>query len=167
MQTIPVIYSRNNKPFSYAIRLLDKGALICPFSHVAIVSKCGTFVYEARGGYGVIKTPIQEFKARATYWEEGFFPVICRAEAYRRAESQQGKEYDLMGAVVIGLPFIPHHWADPEKWFCSEYLAYCSQMFEAKHISFIGVNFCYALTHSKPLPGISFNNKEIQFESAV
>jgi hypothetical protein len=149
MQTIPVIFSRNTKPFSYIIRLFDKGAVICPFSHVGIISQCGNYVYEAKGGKGVIKTPIWEFKDNATYWETGYFPTLNRRKAYHRAEEQLGKPYDLMGAVAIGVPFIGREWGCPEAWFCSEYLSYCSGIFEEEHINNIGVNFCYALTRKK------------------
>lgn len=150
MQTIPVIFSRSHLPLSYVIRLLDKGAFICPFSHVGIISECGQFVYEARGGVGVVKTPLWEFKLRATHWETGVFPTLNRRKAYHRARAMLGKEYDLWGAVAIGVPFITRDWGCPDSWFCSEYLAYCSGIFEHRHISNIGVNFCYALTRSKP-----------------
>ena len=151
MQTIPVIFSRNLLPFSFIIRLLDKGAMICPFSHVGIISQCGEFVYEARGGDGVVKTPIWEFKARASYWETGLFPTLNRKKAYERAESILGKEYDFMGSVAIGVPFISRDWGNLDRWLCSEGLAYCSGIFEERHISNIGVNFCYALTRTKRL----------------
>ena len=52
MQTIPVIFSRSHLPLSYVIRLFDKGAVICPFSHVGIISECGNYVYEAKGSKG-------------------------------------------------------------------------------------------------------------------
>jgi hypothetical protein len=151
MQTIPVIFSRSILPLSYVIRLLDKGAFICPFSHVGIISECGSYVYEARGGDGVIKTPLWLFKDRASYWETGLFPTLNKQKAYERAESQLGKPYDLMGAIAIGVPFINRDWGCPDSWFCSEFLAYCSGIFEERHISNIGVNFCYALTRTKRL----------------
>lgn len=148
MQTLPVIFSRSYLPFSYVIRFFDKGAAICPFSHVGIVSECGLYVYEARG-QGVIKTPLWEFKDKASYWETGYFPCLNKKAAYERAISQLGKPYDLKGAIAIAVPFINREWGNPDGWFCSEYLAYCSGIFEKNHINNIGVNFCYALTRKK------------------
>ena len=147
MQTIEVIYSRSYKPGSYVIRAFDKGAAICPFSHVAIVSKCRQFVYESVYPIGVVKTPMWEFKQRASHWQLCRFPTRHRPRTvYRRAESQLGKPYDLKGAIAIGLPMIGRDWQCPDSWFCSEYLAYCTGMFHLDHISNIGVNYCHALS---------------------
>lgn len=152
MQTIPVIYSRANSLGSYAIRVLDKGAYICPFSHVGIISECGQFVYEAVHPIGVVKTPLWDFKQRASHWEECLFPTRHRKHTvYQRAKSQLGKLYDLKGAVAIGIPLLGRDWENPDSWFCSEFLAYCAGMFYHKHMSNIGVNYCYALSWPKPL----------------
>lgn len=151
MHFLPVIFSRSHLPLSYVIRILDKGAFICPYSHVGIISECENFVYEAKGGAGVIKTPLSKFKSRATKWERGYFPSVNRLAAYQRAESLLGADYDLMGAVAIAIPFISRNWARSDKWFCSEFLAHCSGMFDPEHMSNIGVNFTYALTRKQNL----------------
>ena len=62
-----------------------QGGQICPFSHVGLISECGQKVFEARGGVGVVETPLWEFKHRATRWETGLFPTLNRRSAYRRA----------------------------------------------------------------------------------
>jgi hypothetical protein len=147
MQTIRVIYSRSRKPGSYLIRAFDKGAYICPFSHVGIVSECGQYVYEALYPQGVVKAPLWEFKRRASHWEICRFPTRHRPRTvYRRAKSQLGKPYDLKGAIAIGIPFVGRDWGCQDSWFCSEFLAYCTGMFYHKHLSNIGVNYCYALS---------------------
>lgn len=147
MQTIPVIYSRSYHPGSYVIRLMDRnGGQVCPFSHVGIISECGQYVYEATYKSGVVRTPLWAFKDRATHWEIGRFPVLNRRMAYKRAESVLDADYDLWGVISLGIPFIGRDWQNPDKWWCSEYLAFCSGIFERRHVKTIGVAYCYALT---------------------
>jgi hypothetical protein len=150
MQTIPVIFSRSALPFSLLIRLMDRqGGQVCPFSHVGIISQCGNYVYESRGKVGVVKTPLWEFKRKASHWELGRFPTVNRRAAYERAEALLGAGYDWLGVISLGIPFIGHDWQDPDKWWCSEYLAHCSGIFEHRHVKTIGVAFCYALTRER------------------
>lgn len=146
MQTLPVIFSRRVHPGSYFIRVFDKGYSICPFSHVGIISECGNFVYEAIYGDGVVKTPLQEFKRRASYWETGIFPCLNRKRSYELVQQQLGKRYDVSAIFAMAVPLAGRDWENPDKWFCAELLAYVSQIFERRHIANIGVNYCYSLT---------------------
>lgn len=149
MQTLPVIFSRRVHPGSFLIRLLDKGYFICPFSHVGVISPCGNFVYEATFKDGVVRTPLWEFKRRASHWETGVFPCLNRRRSYSLLEQQLGKEYDKSAIFAMAMPLAGRDWENPDKWFCSELLAYASQIFEPRHIANIGVNYCYALTRLK------------------
>lgn len=150
MQTLPVIYSRNHHPLSYTIRLFDRqGGQTCPFSHVGIITEDGKNVLEAVGGRGVVETPLWDFIERSTAWERGVFPCLHRPTAYKRARDELGKPYDLWGAVSLGFPFIGRDWENPEAWWCSEYIAHASGIFERRHIRTIGVAFCYALTRTE------------------
>lgn len=123
-----------------------QGGQLCPFSHVGIISQCGNYVYESVMGKGVVKTPLWEFKKRASHWETGRFPTVNRRRAYERAESLLGAPYDMLGVISLGIPFIGRDWECPDSWWCSEYLAHCSGIFERRHVKTIGVAYCYALT---------------------
>ena len=147
MQTLPVIYSRSHHPISYTIRVLDRqGGRMCPFSHVGIITEDGKSVIEAKGGVGVIVTPLSDFIAQSTAWERGVFPCLHRPTAYRRARDELGKPYDLLGVISLGIPFFGRDWEIPNAWWCSEHLAHSSGIFERRHVRTIGVAFCYALT---------------------
>lgn len=122
---------------------------MCPYSHCGIVSEDGTKVLEAKGGEGVVETPLQDFIDNATAYEFGRFPCLHRPTAYARARAELGKPYDLLGAVSLGVPFFGRDWENPEAWWCSEYLAHASGIFERRHVRTIGVAFCYALTRTE------------------
>jgi len=144
MQFLPVIFSTSNKLSSHLIRLFDCGH--CDFSHVGIITKCGEFVIESTAKNGVSLTHIKDFKSRASKFKEGFFPCVDPSASYNLAYDQLGKKYDYAGALGLGLPFIGRKWDDAERWFCSELLAHCSQIFPKHHAKSIGVSACYILT---------------------
>lgn len=83
MNTMKVIFARNNKPISLLIRLVTWSR----WSHCAVVD--GNFVIEARGGCGVVITPLTEFKKRYTDYAFADMPVIdSESEAVARAAAE-------------------------------------------------------------------------------
>lgn len=144
MMFIPVIYSRSNTLGSYVIRLFDRG--LCKYSHVGIITENGKQVIESTYENGVTITSIDDFKKKAASYKFGFFPVVDSEAAYKLAYKEIGKNYDLCGAIGLGIPFVGRNWGDTNQWFCSELLAHCSQLFPKNHAKFIGVSACYILT---------------------
>lgn len=112
--TVPVIFAKSKLPFGYVIR----AATWSRWSHCGLVA--GNYVYEARFWYGVVKTPIEEFKARYSDWEIAEVPCRDIDETYTFVKNQLGKPYDNLGALGIGLRT---PWNDPNAWSCSELLA--------------------------------------------
>lgn len=116
-ERIPVIFGSNRKPGSLAIRLFCWSR----FSHCGIID--GDYVIEAVRGKGVIKTPLAEFKTRYRKIDIAQMPCDSAAKALHRARAQLGKPYDRL--AIIGI-VLRTGWQHPDKWFCSELLAYCS-----------------------------------------
>lgn len=141
---ISVIYSRSLTVGSYVIRAFDRG--FCDFSHVGIITEDGKSVIESTYESGVTITDIDKFKERSSSYEIGLFPAFDIDQAYDLAYSELSKDYDLCGAIGLGIPFIGRDWGDSNQWFCSELLAYCSQLFPKENSKFIGVSACYKLT---------------------
>ena len=145
MMFIPVIFSNSKTIGSYIIRAFDRG--LCEFSHVGIITEDGKHVIESTFlGGGVHLTKIEDFKANANKFKEGFFPVVDANAAYRLAYAELGKKYDLCGAIGLGVPFLGRNWGDTSKFFCSELLAHCSQLFPKNISHRVGVSACYVLT---------------------
>lgn len=127
MQTIKVIFARNNKPISLLIRLVTWSR----WSHCAVVD--GNFVIEAKGGCGVVITPLTEFKKRYTDYAIADLPVIDSPEAARdRAMNELGKGYDMKS--LFGILFRTG-WECGDSWFCSEHVAHASGIFRAERVS--------------------------------
>lgn len=122
MDRIRVIHAKSFHPISIAIRLWTWS----PWSHVGVLSKGSRIVYESRGGVGVVKTPIDEFKARYPEWHIGFMPVIDAEAAYAYYESQVGVDYDEM-TIISQMLRMTHHETDGLS--CSEYVAEGSGLF--------------------------------------
>lgn len=111
-----VIYGRNHTPGSTLLRL----KMWCIFSHVGIID--GDHVIEARGFHGVVRTPINEFKARYTAWAAGEYLIDCAPdEAIERARSKIGAGYDWFAIFGIGFRT---GWDDAQRYICSELLAW-------------------------------------------
>jgi len=147
MDSIRVIYSRNNNATSLGIRLFDRqGGQMCPYSHVGVISPCGKFVYESTAKEGVVKTPIADFYARYDKVYEGVMPCDSEKLAFARLEAQLGKSYDYFGVISLGIPFIGRNWQRTDKWWCSELVAHATGLFRKGHVRVIGVAFCFALT---------------------
>lgn len=116
---LTVIYGRNHTPGSALLRL----KMWCTFSHVGIVD--GDYVIEARGFHGVVRTSIDEFKARYTTWAVGEYLIDCHPkEAIERARSKIGAGYDWLAILGIGLRT---GWDRAQRFICSELLAWSGQ----------------------------------------
>lgn len=127
MQTMKVIFARNNKPISLLIRLVTWSR----WSHCAVVD--GNHVIEAKGGCGVVATSLNAFKERYTDYAIADIPVIdSEAKAIERAAAELGKGYDLK--ALFGILFRTG-WECNESWFCSEHVAHASGIFRAERIS--------------------------------
>ena len=122
MEFQKVVFARNHRTFSYVIRICT----VSLYSHCAVVLDNGD-ILEARGGYGVIITPRNEFYDRYTEVVEMWMPVENRDAAMAFWMEQLGKEYDM--GMAFGWLLRQHHWQDPEKWSCSELLAAGSGIF--------------------------------------
>ena len=116
MEFQKVVFARNHRPLSYAIRI----ATVSLYSHCAIVLDNGD-ILEARGGFGVIITPREEFYDRYTEVVELWMPVLDKAAAMEFWHAQLGKDYDF--GMAVGWLFRQHHWQDEESWSCSELMA--------------------------------------------
>lgn len=126
MEKLPIIFARSNLIGSLAIRLFTWSR----FSHVGIID--GDYVIEAVGFKGVIKTPIEEFKARYSYTEEAYFYCDSVDEALSLAYDEIGKGYDWL--AIFGHIF-RRRWDNPDKWVCSELIAYASQIVRHSRVS--------------------------------
>lgn len=81
-QYVPVIYAGSLKPISLAIMAADR----VRYSHVAF--DCGDHVIEARGGHGVVNTPIEEFLLRYGWVKHGLYPTAVHPDdCLARAQS--------------------------------------------------------------------------------
>ena len=127
MQTIKVIFARNNKPISLLIRAVTWSR----WSHCGVI--VGQQVIEAKGGCGVISTPLNEFKSRYTDYAIADVPVIdTKAAAVQRALNELGKGYDLK--ALFGILFRTG-WECGDSWFCSEHVAHASGIFRNERVS--------------------------------
>lgn len=113
-ETVPVVFAKSRLPAGYIIRAFTWSR----WSHCGLVA--GNYVYEARFLHGVVKTPIDEFKARYSDWEIAQVPCHDIDQAYTFVKNQLGKSYDLIGAIGIG---IRTSWNHSDKFSCSELLA--------------------------------------------
>lgn len=125
MQTIKVIYGRNNLPFSWLIRAFTWSR----WSHCGIVD--GDNVIEATAKRGVIVTPIAEFKSR--YRNFAIAELPCREQdPISIARQQIGKKYDWSAVFSIVLRA---GWDSDDKWFCAELVAYSAGCCRADMVS--------------------------------
>lgn len=108
-----LVFATDNEPLSKVIRAFTS----CPWHHVAVLFD-DEYVIEARF-VGVIKTPLEEFKARGKYAIVDF-PLKDEQAALEFAEAQIGKKYDYTG--LIGFPF-QRNWQHYAKWYCTELVA--------------------------------------------
>lgn len=105
------IFGRSYLPISLAIQLRTW----CWWSHVGVID--GNDVIESRGGYGVVKTPIEEFKKRYRHI------VIKELHVENNnfiedLNKQIGKKYDSKSFWGIALGLIG--WDDIDAYQCAE-----------------------------------------------
>lgn len=103
---------------STIVGLLIQLATFSRWNHVALEIN-GT-IYEADMIYGVRKLPLAPFKRMWTETRAVEVDVPNMLALYEFMEAQLGKKYDF--TAILALPF-RRDWQDPEKWYCSEYLA--------------------------------------------
>lgn len=138
MNTVRVIFARNKKPISLLIRLVTWSR----WSHCGIVD--GDTVIEAKGGCGVVRTPLDKFLARYTDHAFGDLPVIDTAEAaIARAAAEIGQGYDMK--ALFGILFRTG-WETGDSWFCSEHTAHASGIFRAERVSRITPEMIWSVT---------------------
>lgn len=130
-----VIYGRNHTPLSFLIRLFTWSR----WSHCGVVM--GDKVIESTATGGVIESTLDDFKHRYKSHE------ICNMVNYRgwqqRAKNQLGKDYDWLAIFSLVLR---GKWSKPNKWFCSELVAYSSGIFRKERITRITPEDCYKVS---------------------
>lgn len=126
MEKLPIIFARSNQIGSLAIRLFTWSR----FSHVGIID--GEYVIEAVGSKGVIRTPIAYFKARYSYTEEAYFYCDNVEHSLNLARAEIGRGYDWL--AIFG-HILRRRWDKPNRWVCSELIAYASQRVRPSRIS--------------------------------
>lgn len=127
-----VIFCTNYLPGSLAIR----AATWSKWSHCGIV--LGDTVIHSTTGKGVHSEPLQALKDRYQ-WEIRTIPGDGE-----RAYDYLNCKYDWDG--VFGHWF--GAWNDPDKWFCSELVAHCSDVFNREWTSRITPQHCYMVSHA-------------------
>jgi hypothetical protein len=99
-----IIFGRNHSPISLAIQLRTK----FKYSHVGWL--IDDSVIEARGGYGVVETPLVSFKQR--YRETEVREIHCpNPDAIQNSRDQIGKKYDnkSLWGIAIGFDYYDAH----------------------------------------------------------
>lgn len=125
-----VIFGSNRRPASLLIRLFTWSR----YSHVGIV--VNNAVVESTFENGVSTVGIEEFKSRYTKWE------IAEIDGDQSLVSAYiGQGYDI--GAIFGIFFRVRKWNDPGKWFCSELVAKCSNVFRENRQSRITPEHIY------------------------
>jgi len=88
------------------------------WNHVAV--EINGLVYEADMLEGVRTVPVRQFKRMWTDTEARDIDVPDKVAAFRFLQAQLGKPYDRL--AILAMPFW-RDWQDPDKWFCSEFIA--------------------------------------------
>lgn len=118
-----VAYSRRTRLPLTVTKLMTSGDV---WSHCGVVApdpeSQKIVVVEALMFKGVVKTPIEEWKAR--YPTFSFVGIDCPdpAAGEEFAIEHAGKKYDYLG--MLGAPW-RISWDDPERWYCSELVEAC------------------------------------------
>jgi hypothetical protein len=121
-QYVPVIYAGSLKPISLGIMVADR----IWFSHVAF--DCVDHVLEARGGHGVVETPIEEFLLRYGWVKRGLYPTAVHPDdCMAKARSLIGYDYDEQQIFRMAVGSETEVDLEPKKLICTEYIATCTQ----------------------------------------
>lgn len=124
MPHVTAVYAAGHDPLSALGRLMTMNAT---WNHCGIV--VGGDVIEARMWFGVVRTPIEEFKKRCPHHE--FVQIRCPnpAKAHAQAIKNLGKKYDYLSA--LGIPFRSER-EDPSRLECFENLESCLHAGESR-----------------------------------
>lgn len=123
-----LIFGRSYLPISIGIQVIT----VCRWSHVGLL--VGDTVYEARGGYGVVATPLAEFKAR--YRETTTRVMYCANDnMVKDIISRVGMAYDDRAFWSIGIERISRgllrlDWDDINAYQCAEVIGKYSGNFD-------------------------------------
>jgi uncharacterized protein YycO len=110
---VKVYFCRSNSFYGALIRLFT----FSKWNHVAI--EIDGSVFDASAPHGVMEWTFNDFVAQYSKIET----VVVKGDnikAKRFAREHVGKPYDW--GAIFALPFRAN-WDDPDKWFCSEYVA--------------------------------------------
>lgn len=132
-----VIFCTNNLPFSLLIKLVTWSQ----WHHCGVIVEEGgqDYVIHAKASKGVIKQPLESF---IKDYPNNELRIIDGnpSDAYNLL----GKSYDFGGA--IGHYFST--WNDPDKWFCSELVAYCCPDINPDFLGRFTPQRCYEISRS-------------------
>lgn len=120
MKTISVIFGRSHKPISIGIQLVTR----CKWSHVGLLQ--GSTVIEARGGFGVVATPLSDFVLRYSKTETRL--IHCaNYNVVQDIQSRIGRKYDdkAFWGIALGLD-----WDDINAYQCAELIGKYSGNFD-------------------------------------
>lgn len=123
-----VIFARSNAPIALLIRLVTWSR----WHHCAAITPDGLHVIEAKGGIGVVKTPLGQFKARYKKWDTAEIDCVNEDQAHEFLRMSLGAEYDLR--AVFGILFRTG-WDRDGAWFCSELVAKATGRFRHNKVS--------------------------------
>lgn len=132
-----VIFCTNNLPFSVLIKLVTWSQ----WHHCGVIVKEQSidYVIHAKASEGVIKEPLSKFKLDYPNHE-----IRIMNGDSTDANDLLGHKYDFGGA--IGHYFSA--WNDPDKWFCSELVAYCLDYVNLDFVGRFTPQRCYAMSLS-------------------
>lgn len=116
MSAVPVIYSTSSLPAAAAIRRVTWG----DWSHVAGIDERRVEVVEAVWPRVRIAA-LDDWLAAHPRHDVSWLPARDPAAVVAAWRSQDGKPYDLLGALGLGLH---RDWQDPVSWWCSELIAW-------------------------------------------
>lgn len=148
MHAHTLIFGRSYLPISIGIQIITA----CRWSHVGLV--VGDVVFEARGGFGVVATPLHEFKAR--YRETTTRIMYCQnPNMIADIHAQIGRSYDQKAFWSIGLERISRgllrlDWDDINAYQCAELIAKYSGNYD--------ITQCYTLVPKDILRGSHASN---------
>lgn len=124
-----ILLSRSNHYKSKLIRLATKSQ----FSHAAIYDPELNLILEAQGGVGVVLTRPQDYAQRYSYTLAAYIPGDIN-----KAYSKLGAPFDEWGVWAINFKV---GWQVPEKWFCSELIAYASDFIKDEYAHWVTPEF--------------------------
>jgi len=141
MEMLEVIYGRSYLPISVAIQIRTW----CWWSHVGVILPDGSGVLEARGGVGVVVTPMDEFKARYRETMTGYIACKSVDEALAYGYSRIGLKYDDTAFWGIGLGLDIH---DLDADQCAELVADMTGIYPKHKTSFWVPKDLVRMTHA-------------------